>query len=606
MKTKRLFGISLIVLLLTSCRSTGGLVYPDTGYADDKSDSWLQRSEEDITINWFVNYSGWGTAATLGTKVGNRIYEKTGIKINFSTPISDSSDKLNTMIASDELPDVITVGAGSDDRIQLGEGNYTYSLEELAKRYAPSLLKRIDSDVLSYFKQSDGSIHSLPNHFYTQSDLKAYEEQEGRQLLSNGAMLCRKDYLDAYLEANPMANPTTPSGFKEMCLWVKNKYQLKDTNPTFLLDYFDTASGSNGLLFLQEYFCVPKESEDGKLLNMNAQPRNKEMYMWLNDLYTSKIIASNNFSIASGQIGQYISKGFPFAFVGSPQLYTYAFKEAYQNGYQYVPVVMTNKDGEAPLLRSLAGNGWLCSMITHKCAHPDRVIKLFDYLWSTEGQSLFYGIENEDFTYEVPIGGTKTKTVDGVDKEVTYKYGLIKYKDEVWQDIINEDVGKYGFGYSNIFVNPMYPRLTSEYGEVLNSYGAYIDYNGKASLIDYTYYNGGFEFCRDSSKAGFNDILKSSNNVTRIWARYAPQIINAKSSSAASDIFDSTVRMAKDAGSDKVLAFDQDAFAKNKANLNLRYAWPKNDPESPYQSLSVTSIYGNTSYFLDIPEEFKK
>ena len=580
------------------------MYYPDEGYADDKSDSWLQRADEEITINWYVDYAGWGIASTLDTKVGQQILKKTGIKVNFSTPVVDDGSKLSTMLASGKLPDVITVGAGSDTRVQLGEGGYTYPIEELARRYAPSLLNRIDSDVQSYLKQSDGFIHGLPNHFYTQDDLQAYEEQEGRNLLSNGAMLFRKDYLDAYVAANPTADPTTPDGFKALLLWVKANYHLNDSNPTFLLDNF-TKTGSNGVLWMQEYFCVPKESADGKLLNSNEQDRNKEMYMWLNNLYLSKLISSSNFTAGAGAIGSYISKGYPAAFVGSPQLYTYAFKEAQRQGYPYVPVVMTNKDRETPLLRSLAGNGWQCSMITNKCAHPDRVIKLFDYLNSVEGQSLFYGIEGEDYTYEIPIGGTAQKTINGVTKQVTYKYGLIKYKDEVWQDIVDENIAKYGFGYSNIFVNPMYPRLTAEKGEVLNSFGAYIDYNGKASLTDFTYYNGGFEFCADSSKEEYNSIINKSNNITNLWGLYSPKIICAASASAASGMFDSTVKQSKNMGSQEVLNYHQEAFARHKSNLGMTYAWPKNDPTSSYHSLHVTSIYGNTSYFLEIPGEFR-
>lgn len=617
MKVKNIILLASVSLLLPGCGKLmpGGddpldpskpieMNYPDEGYADDQSDSWLQREDKDITINWYVDYSGWGTAATFDTKVGQRIYQKTGIKINYSTPVTDDGSKLSTMLTSGKLPDVITVGAGSDTRVQLGEGGYTYPIEELARRYAPSLLPRLDDDVKAFFKQSDGYMHALPNHFYTQSDLQAYEEQEGRNLLSNGAMLCRKDYLDAYLEHNPSADPTTPDGFKSMCLWVKSQYHLSDANPTFLLDQF-SKTGSNGVLWLQEYFCVPKESTDGKLVNSNETDRNKELYMWLNDLYLSKLISSSNFTAGTGTIGTYIANCLPFAFVGSPQLYTYAFKEAYRKGIQYVPVVMTNKDKETPLLRSLAGNGWLASMITNKCAHPDRVIKLFDYLWSMEGQSLFYGLEGEDFTYEVNPGETKQKTINGVTKNVTYKYGLAKYKDNVWQDIVNENTMNYGFGYSNIFVNPMYPRLTAEKGEVLNSFGAYIDYNGKAALTDFTYYAGAFEFCVDSSKENYNQILNKSNNVTNLWGLYSPKIICATSANNAKSMFESTVRQSQSMGSQDVLSYNQEAFNRHKSNLGLTYAWPKNDPQSSYHSLHVTSIYGNTSYYLPIPEEFK-
>ena len=151
----------------------------------------------------------------------------------------------------------------------------------------------------------------------------------------------------------------------------------------------------------------------------------------------------------------------------------------------------------------------------------------------------------------------------------------------------------------------MYPRLTAEKGEVLNSYGDYIDYNVKASLTDYTYYNGGFEYCRDSTKPEFTKILNKSNNINSLWGIYTPQIICASNLTTASSIFDSTVSQARSMGSNDVLAFDQEAFQKNKTNLNLTYAWPYNDPDDPYHLLTVTSIYGNPSYQLEIPEYFK-
>ncbi len=594
-------------VLLVSCIDDNDkeFVYPDYGYANQDSDSWLQIGDEDpITINWFVDLSYFGTAATLGTKVEERIYEKTGVRVNFITPITDDGAQLSTMISGDRLPDVVTVAAGSPTRVQLAEKGYTYPIQELATRYAPSLITRLQDDVQAYFEQSDGNIYGLPNHFYTQSDMIAYQEQEGRNLLPNGAMIARKDYLEAYLEANPNAQPTTPQSFLEMCLWVKNHFELSNTNPTFLLNHFNV-NGSNAIQWIQEYFAVPREDSEGQLLNLYEQDLNKEAYMFLNELYRNNLISQSNFTAGSGAIGNYLATGLPFIYLGSPQEYSMYFEQAENAGIEYVPIVMTNSDGDAPQLRSLAGNAWLFSMITTNAKRPDRIIKLFDYLWSEEGQSLFYGIQGEDWDYEIEPGDKVTKEVNGVEKEVTYTYGKAKYKENVWNDIQNGDISDYGFGYFNPLVNPMYPRLTGRDGEVLNSYTDYLDYNRKATLIDYTWYIGAFEFTRDATASNYVEIVNKARNITNLWIQYTPRIISATTQAEAETIYDATVSQSISMGAHEVLAFDNVYFQKAKEALNIEFAWPPNDPNSAYHSLIVTTIYGNREYLLDIPSDIK-
>ena len=608
MKKLYLLLIVAIALTVVACKQNTGsdhrFNYPDFGYANADSDSWLQKDNEVIDVNWFVDMSYFGTAAIPGTKVHNKILEKTGVNVRFLTPITDDGTQLSTMIAGNKLPDIVTVSAGSSNRVQLAEEGYTYPIQELATRYAPSLLPRLKADVQSYFKQSDGNIYGLPNHFYTQSDMAAYQEQEGRNLLPNGAMVARKDYLDAYMAANPGANPTTPAAFLDMCLWVKYHFGLSNTNPTFLLNHFGV-TGSNAIQWIREYFAVPRESASGQLIHTYGQDLDKEAFMFLNELYRNRLINQSNFTAGSGAIGNYIAQGLPFIYLGSPQEYTMYFKQAFNAHIEYVPIVITNSHGDVPQLRSLAGNAWLFSMITTKAKRPDRIIKLFDYLWSEEGQSLFYGIKGEDWDYEIEPGQVVTKMVDGVEKSVTYIYGKAKYKDNVWNDIQNDNVSSYGFGYSNQLVNPMYPRLTGRDGEVLNSYTDYLDYNRKATLIDYTFYIGAFEFTRDATHSNYTSIVNKSRNITNLWLQYIPRIISASSSTEAESIYNQTVTQSIAMGANEVLAFDNVYFQKAKEALGITYAWPPNDPLSVYHTLTLTSIYGNTSYILPIPDDIR-
>lgn len=574
-----------------------GLVYPDEGYANAESDSWeqLDPNAETIEIDWFVNLSYWGTAATEGTKVMDLIYEKTKIKINYVTPALDDGAQLSTMISGNKLPDVITVGAGSEEAIQLATEGYAYPIQTLSKKYAPSLMTRIDQQIIDWFSVADGNIYGLPNHSYTDSDMQAYADQEGIKLNSNGALIVREDYLNQYTRTFPNKDVTTASGFLEMCKWVKSRYKLDDNNPTFMLDSFSD-SGSNGITWMLEYFMAEKEDENGNLVIGQEHENYRDALLFLNKLYREKLISPANFSASQGTLSAYLQQGMPFAFIGSPQLYVNAIGNAYKNGINYVPVVITNDKKEAPLLTDLSGKGWLFSMITNNCEHPDRVIKLFDFLWSEEGQSTFFGIEGDTFTYEIEPG----ETVDGK----TYKYGKIQWAEGIEDKIIQGDVSDIGFMYSNIFVNPMYPRLASPAGAVLNSFNDYIDFNIKAAICDFTYSTNGFAYSVDVNHEDYKDIFVKSTKVNDLWSTYIPQIITAQTEEEALNIYNATVESARRLGVADVVAFNNVYFKQYKEKIGIQYAWPKNDPNSYYKDLVVTDIRGNVSYNLEIPAKY--
>ena len=281
----------------------GNLPYPDSGYADAETDSWKQIGEDegDITIEWYVDSTGY----SINTNILNAIYENTGIRVEVSYPATDNSDRLATMIAGDMLPDIIMI---TDDTVkaQLEEEGYIYSINRLAEKYAPTLLDRISETEFDYYAASDGNLYTLSNNFYTDEAVDAYSEQ-GKTLLVNGCFNVRKDYLIAYLEhkygvsstdddfwTQAYRETTTPSGFIEMCVWVKQNYNIANNIPLAVID-------SNTVNRLQEYFCVPMEDEQGDLLYAYEQAECKEAYMFLK-VYLSPIIDLHNNEVISYSI----------------------------------------------------------------------------------------------------------------------------------------------------------------------------------------------------------------------------------------------------------------------------------------------------------------
>lgn len=617
-----LLSFTLIFCSLAACKNNNrksDYYYPDHGYADANSDSWTQLTDDDeeITINWFVNYSTFSWGGNGNSLVSDVIKEKTRININFITPADDSGQQLNTLISSGNLPDVITVNHGTALRVQLQDEGYVYPLQGLAERYAPSLLNRIDDEIISYFNAGNDTIFGLPNHYYTYNDLNDYKEISGMTLNSNGGIVARKDYLEAYIAYKKSKNPdwsdveaTSPQGFIEMCLWVKQNYNLPATNPTVCLGQFEssTTNGSKGINWLMEYFAVEPEDKDGNKTYEPAQEKYKDALMFLNELYRNKLISSGNLSANYSQISTYIQQGLPFVCMLSPQDFASFFRNAYLNsGIEYVPIVLTNYQGDAPVLRDLSGNGYRFSMITTSCKHPDRVIKLFDFLWSEEGQRLIqYGVEGVTYEYVKQPGETETV----VDKEtnetktITYQYGQIKWTDKVFEEIQNSASGKYGFmGGMLLLINPMYARLTHYKGETLDTFLKYVDYNLKAALQPYTYSRKGLEFSLDATDSRYVSMVYLQTELNNLWYEYIPRIISQSSKSAAENLYKGTLAQAESMGYKTLLMFQNTCFKAHKEKLGISFGWPPNDANSGYDTWVVNSIFGDTSRTLEIPSD---
>ena len=176
--------------------SKATLTYPDYPNADPTKDSWTQWEEEDkVTINWYVDLAGWSNNSS--SLISKEIYRRTGVNIVFETPANADGSKLSTMMQTNTFTDVISIAANTQERIKLAEAkNYIYPIQELAKRWAPTLLTRLDEEMAEMYAASDGHLYGIPNHFYSPVQVNEYKDM-GYSLLSNGGIVARKDYLDA-------------------------------------------------------------------------------------------------------------------------------------------------------------------------------------------------------------------------------------------------------------------------------------------------------------------------------------------------------------------------------------------------------------------------
>ncbi len=615
------------VLFSVGCKSCnnkmfdfGEYNYPDYPLAskDDTKNSWEQKDDSIIEIDWFIDNTSYYLPKD-NTVVTNEILKQTGVKINFKKATTSDGSELTTMIAGNDLPDILSVTSGMYDLIN---DKKIFPINGLAERWAPSLNRRLKEDPEmkdTYTNPADDNLYFLMNNFYSSKQLDEYAEVDGH-ILPNDGIVVRKDYLKAYIEhmkgeksAWTDADMTNPDGIFDFLSWVKKEYKLTNENHSVLLSAFDSAEeyASRGLRVLAEYFGCKEENSDGTYAYPMADKNYTEMIKWLNKLYKAGLLTEGCLGATQAQVNSYIQNGEPIMYMGKMITPAGNFRNWEQNNplkrdAAYVPIIFLNTDGAVPQL-SFHSSGELATMVTSSCKRPDRVIKLLDYLYSEDGQRLiYYGIDKAQddvkgtFKYKTQPG----TTVDlGNGKTHTYRYGQIEYTDEIIQ-ALRTNVENYGIYFCMFLCNPMYMYLTSTTGGQFNNYRDYVKWNSRAALIPYTYNYRGFDFSLDSSDSRYKFGLTASGNMRSKWFKKIAGIIASPDAATVEKEIKSLLDWCeKSEKLSEYIAYKNDCFKAHKKRLGIIYAYAPNDPLSTYKNLKIDTIYGVTKYNKEIPAD---
>lgn len=585
----------MVLLLVTGCRggtsnsgtSGGGdtshdnmasLTYPNFPETPADVQSWETiPNDTDVKINWYVDVASWNAPTGLD-QVSQIIKQKTGISVNFDTPVTDDGQKLATMIAGGDLPDVMSIPTNQTQTITgLAQQGYVYDINTLASKWAPSLYNNLPQDVWEWWQYGNGKTYGIPNHYYSYDDVPSDEK-----LQPNGGMMVRQDIFNAWqkhVETNLKGSDgmvaytslsgkskkvewqgyiTTPEGFKEAALWALQRYGTSLTTGLQFSQF--TSTGSASLTWLAQMFALPFEDSNGNLLYDFTTEGYKAMLLYLNDLYRAGVISPANFTQNYDGAGGVIASGKAFATLVTPQDYQFHFLTARDSGFPYVSLYMTNEAGDSPILQDIRGYGYLFNMVTTKAKRPDLIIKLFDFLTSKEGQRL------------VTLGpeGVTWNWTDGVDSEIVYTEQYLTEK-------ANSATAKYGLLGFDLLINWQYYDNVQPKTNNGKSAADLYRLNLKRPLSVYTHDLNALNYVVDATDSRFQQY---SNNLTRVQTTLGtllPRIIKANSEKAAISEYDSAVKSINSRGLDLVTTMNNEAFQKAKMKLGIERAWP------PYQ-----------------------
>ena len=558
------------------------LTYPDFEETPSDKNSWEYIPEDnDMTIEWYVDVSSWPIPAE--NDVLRKIKEDTGISIHFTTPVQDDGQKLTTMIAGGDLPDVISTTTSKTQTLaSLAQQGYVYDINTLADKWAPTLYDHLPEDVMDWWAYGNNKTYGIPNHYYSYEDIP-----EGEQLQPNGGMMVRKDLFDAWqahaetlADSNGMISYealdgstksvewqgyiTTPEGFKAAATWaMSNYYGTGNGQITTALQLSQfTDQGNASLEWLAQFFAIPFETRDGKYEYRFTQEEYAEMLYWLNDLCSTRangntLISRDNFTQTYDGVGSVIAGGKAFATLATPQDYQMHFATAKDGGYEYVSMYITNSDGDAPVLADIRGYGYLMNMITTDCERPDLVIKLFDYLSSDEGQRLVcFGVEGETWNW-----------TDEEEPKIAYTEDYLELKG-------TQGAANLGLMTVDLLLNYQYydnvqPRTNhgKTEAEVFRA-------NLKRPLSVYAYDYNATHFVVDATDDRFQDYNNALTRINALIGQQTTKILQATSRSEAVQIYQQTVELLEKRNLALVIELNSEAYQATKEKLGITVAWP--------------------------------
>ncbi len=501
---------------------------------------WKLNKDKPITFDWYVNFSWfarqWGDSA-----VSKYVTEKTGVNVRFVVPAGNEAEKLNSMIAGDTLPDLITLGWWESQVGMMIDAGLVLPLDELAQNYDPIFFKVANPEKLGWYRQPDGKVYGYPNASYTPQDYVTYKGK----LTSNETFLVRKDMY----EALGKPDMTTPEGFLGALRAAKAKFGTVNGQPLIPVGFQEFTDTGNVSLekYIQNFLAIPNE-KDGKFYDRGSDP---EYVRWLKVFRQANqegLLATDVFVDKRSQMEEKIAQGRYFAMFYQNWDMQAAQMALYNKDPNTVYVAVEgprNSKGANPTLGGGGIAGWTVTMISKNCKDKARAIQFLTYLISEEGQmDTCFGVPG--VTYETVNGKPQllpaVEKLDSTDKNaqetqygVMYTYWMLM--DTAWQ-------GQFGAKYSPALEQPQLwtrPYVTS-----------FAAYDGLTQLAPGT------------------DEALISEELARRWGKDLPLLLRAKSESDFDRIWSDWQAFRKAKGADKVLAKQTEMMKVNKGKLGLK------------------------------------
>ncbi len=343
-------------------------------------------------ITWYCELNGGGNDAMWDTaEVLKKVVEDTGIRPKIVSPAEDGNTKLNLMLSTGDMPDLITFNSTNSSTMDdLINSKALMTLKEIDEKYEKGFLDEIPDLIKVQTKnRSDGELYGLPSMFVTGTGKK-----NGTQAFNVRA--------DIY-EALGSPDMSTPDKFVDALKLFKEKYPTIDGRKTIPLDMNQKCWS---LYIIERSFGIVSDNyvdEDGNVKVKWRDPKYRDVVKFMSRLSREGLLDKDMYFKQGNQITEDRATGISFCIPSSfDQLWEVNSVLKRSNDNAFYKVIEPMSAVEDPVFSPIVPYSyWTMTSIPTQANDPETAAKFLRYMWSPEGNTLMnYGIEGKHYTID--------------------------------------------------------------------------------------------------------------------------------------------------------------------------------------------------------------
>lgn len=338
----------------------------------------FKLGSEPVNFSFYANYD-WYVTDPWGVDPSTQ-WVKDNLKVNV-TPVQSggaAQQKLNTMIVSDSLPDVIMIDRGVDYE-KLRAAGKLVALDDYLDKY-PNLKKYAGDQTLNLLRSEDGKLYGAPNYYTSTAN-------------GNGGYLINKKI---YKE---LGSPKleTFTDLENYLKAIKAKYPdvvpLETDVNAGGIHLFDSGMEENYSTAYVNERAVPRGDQ---LTSLFLDPTFNASIKFANKLFREKLMTQDAFTQKSDQVYEKMKNGKVGVFVSGDALNS-NIKDASNllqqkdpdAGYMAIwPIHADSVSKDKVFPNFYTSQGWNMIAITTKAKDPEKIFAYLDWVTGPEGQAV--------------------------------------------------------------------------------------------------------------------------------------------------------------------------------------------------------------------------
>jgi putative aldouronate transport system substrate-binding protein len=396
--------ISVLGSLLVGCSKSvspsGVSQNPDTGNSGNAQNPDAGNPDnEPITFDIFIPWSD-AKIPPDDSPVMQQLFEKTGVRINRIVPPAEPEERLNIMLASDELPDLISFDDAAIMK-QFKNAGKLLKLNTLLEENAPLLFNVNWETFKGKIADENGDFYFMPS-YYTFGD--TYIE-------SDYSFNFRNDYFEEQGYNVPKTLAQTAQLLRDFQQWKTGVIPMAlALGPQGHLDTIVNIAGASAGLVHDGVLVLDEKA--GEVKHYIDTPEVKSFFKFLNELNVEGLIDPESPIMSAEMLKQKMVANQVWSYFGNwweigseVQAYEESIGSQEVQIRAFPTASASIADGTyAPYSVNMHTAG---VTLTTKCKDPARYMRFIEYINTEDGWLTANGIVNYNFTGENTVENTE-------------------------------------------------------------------------------------------------------------------------------------------------------------------------------------------------------